>query len=129
MSILNFAMFPRRRMCIGLGGARAYANRATRYLRYTLDASWTSPEWPDGYWPAKTENVTDEMWQVSLDGFLSDLNELITLVQDSAVDSRRKSLMVTGELTCARYFSWRNHSAYHLGQIVQTRKLLGDWRE
>ena len=30
-------------------------------LRYTLDASWESPNWPDGYWPAPIENLTEEM--------------------------------------------------------------------
>jgi uncharacterized damage-inducible protein DinB len=97
-------------------------------LRYTLDASWTSPEWPDGYWPAKTENVTDEMWQASLDGFLADLKELITLVENAAVDLTAKIPHGDWRTYLRQILLVADHNAYHLGQIVQTRKMLGDWR-
>lgn len=97
-------------------------------LRYTRDASWTSPEWPDGYWPAKTEDVTNEMWQASLDGFFADLKELITLVQDSAVDLTAKIPHGDWRTYLRQILLVADHNAYHLGQIVQTRKLLGDWR-
>src|SRR5215210_827460 len=38
-------------------------------LRYTLDPSWQSPDWPTGYWPAQADTVTDEMWNASVSGF------------------------------------------------------------
>lgn len=97
-------------------------------LRYALDASWTSPEWPEGYWPAKTESVTDEMWQASLDGFLADLKELIRLVQDSTVDLTAKIPHGEWRTYLRQILLVADHNSYHLGQIVQTRKLLGDWR-
>jgi uncharacterized damage-inducible protein DinB len=97
-------------------------------LRYTLDASWTSPEWPDGYWPANAENVTDEIWQASLDGFFADREELITLVQDSTVDLTAKIPHGDWRTYLRQILLVAEHNAYHLGQIVQTRKLLGDWR-
>jgi DinB family protein len=97
-------------------------------LRYTLDASWTSPEWPDGYWPANAENVTDEIWQASLDGFFADLEELITLAQDSTVDLTAKIPHGDWRTYLRQILLVADHNAYHLGQIVQTRKLLGDWR-
>src|SRR6266851_3117167 len=97
-------------------------------LRYTLDASWTSPEWPEGYWPAKAESVTDEMWQASLDGFLADLDELVGLVRDSAVDLTAKIPHGDWRTYLRQILLMADHNAYHLGQIVQARKLLGDWR-
>ena len=97
-------------------------------LRYTLDPSWTSPEWPEGYWPPKTESVTDEMWQASLDGFLADLKELVTLVEDPTVDLTAKIPHGDWRTYLRQVLLVADHNAYHLGQIVQTRKLLGDWR-
>lgn len=97
-------------------------------LRYTLDASWTSPDWPEGYWPPKSESVTDEMWQASLDGFFSDLKELTTLVQDSTVDLTAKIPHGDWRTYLRQILLVADHNAYHLGQIVQARKLLGDWR-
>ena len=98
-------------------------------LRYTIDASWTSPEWPEGYWPAKTEGVTDEIWQASVDGFFSDLEELIELVRDQTVDLAAKIPHGESQTYLREILLAADHNAYHLGQIVQTRKLLGDWPE
>jgi hypothetical protein len=97
-------------------------------LRYTVDVSWTSPEWPDGYWPDTSEIVTDEMWQASLDGFLANLAELISLVQDTTVDLTAKIPHGDWRTYLRQILLVADHNAYHLGQIVQTRKLLGDWR-
>jgi uncharacterized damage-inducible protein DinB len=98
-------------------------------LRYTLDPSWKSPEWTEGYWPSLAVDVTDGMWNASVDGFFSDLEEVVKLVQDSKLD-------LTANIP---HGEWRtylrevllvvDHNAYHLGQIVQARKLLGDWGE
>ena len=98
-------------------------------LRYTLDPQWKSPEWPAGYWPAETQSVTDEMWKASVDGFFADLKEVIRLTQDSAVDLAAKLPHGEWRTYLRQILLIADHNAYHLGQIVQTRKLLGDWPE
>jgi len=98
-------------------------------LRYTIDASWESPKWPDGFWPANTASVTDEMWKASVDGFFADLEEVVTLVQDATLDLTAKIPHGEGRTYLREILLAADHNAYHLGQIVQTRKLLGDWRE
>src|SRR5437773_7533298 len=55
-------------------------------LRYTLDASWKSPAWPEGYWPPQNQTATDEMWKASVDRFFSDLEEFVALVQNPEID-------------------------------------------
>lgn len=97
-------------------------------LRYTLDPSWTSPEWPDGYWPDKADTVADEMWQASIDGFLADIEELIALVKNPAVDLTAKIPHGDWRTYLRQILLVADHNAYHLGQIVQARKMLGDWR-
>jgi uncharacterized damage-inducible protein DinB len=96
-------------------------------LRYTLDASWQSPKWPDGYWPATTENLTDAMWQASVQGFFDDLDELIRLTEDASLDLTAEIPHGEGHTYLREILLAADHNAYHLGQIVQTRKLLGDW--
>jgi uncharacterized damage-inducible protein DinB len=98
-------------------------------LRYTLDPSWRSPEWPEGYWPSKTESVTDEMWKTSVDGFLAHLEEVIKLIQDSEVDLTARIPHGDWRTYLRQILLVADHNAYHLGQIVQARKLLVDWRE
>jgi len=97
-------------------------------LRYTLDASWQSPEWPGGYWPAPAEQVTDEMWETSVKAFFSDLEEVIALVSDAAIDLTAPIPHGEGKTYLREVLLVADHNAYHLGQIVQTRKMLGDWK-
>jgi len=98
-------------------------------LRYTIDASWNSPEFPGGFWPGKAESVTDEMWKASVDGFFADVEEAITFVQDAMLDLTAAIPHGEGRTYLRDVLIVADHNAYHLGQIVQARKLLGDWRE
>ncbi|MFY9607045.1 MAG: DinB family protein [Blastocatellia bacterium] len=96
-------------------------------LRYTLDAAWESPKWPDGYWPSSNKTVTDETWSASIAGFVADLEKVIGLVEDSSVDLTAKIPHGEGRTYLRQVLLVADHNAYHLGQIVQTRKALGDW--
>ena len=98
-------------------------------LRYTLDASWKSPEWPSGYWPQKTEVVTDEAWAASVSSFFADLEEVIRLVQNESIDLAARFPHGEGRTYLRQVLLIADHNAYHFGQVVQTRKLLGDWPE
>lgn len=98
-------------------------------LRYTVDAAWVSPPFPEGYWPKVTEEaVTEEAWAASVAAFFADLEEAIKLVQDPSVDLTVEIPHGEGGHTYLREILLiADHNAYHLGQIVQTRKALGDW--
>lgn len=96
-------------------------------LRYTLDPSWESPEFPEGYWPRKTDSVTDEMWAASVEGFFADLEELIRLAENTEIDLTAKIPHGEGRTYLRQILLTADHNAYHLGQLVQTRKTIGDW--
>ena len=95
-------------------------------LRYTLDSGWKSPQWPDGYWPQQS-SLTEAMWQASIEGFFADLEEVIELARNENLDLTAR-IPHGGDHTYLREILLvADHNAYHLGQIVQTRKALGDW--
>ena len=96
-------------------------------LRYTVDETWQSPDWPAGYWPAQVETVTDEMWDASVSAFFSDLEELIKLAKDESIDLTAKIPHGEWRTYLREILLAADHNAYHLGQIVQVRKILGDW--
>ena len=98
-------------------------------LRYTLDPAWQSPDWPGGYWPPAADRVTDEMWEASVKAFFADLEEVITLVSDANIDLTATIPHGEDKTYLREVLLVADHNAYHLGQIVQTRKLLGDWKE
>jgi uncharacterized damage-inducible protein DinB len=97
-------------------------------LRYTRDANWQSPDWPSGYWPASVTEVTDEMWDESVRRFNADLEDLLSLAADETVDLTAEIPHGEGRTYLRQLLLVADHNAYHFGQIVQTRKLLGDWR-
>jgi hypothetical protein len=96
-------------------------------LQYALDSNWKSPKWPEGYWPSPGEQATDKMWNNSVEAFLSDLKKVIALVQDPGVDLTAQFPHGEGRTYLRQVLLIADHNAYHLGQIVQTRKALGDW--
>ena len=95
-------------------------------LRYTLDQGWESPEWPQGYWPSDAA-PDDEAWKASVAQFQKDLAELCALVRDPARDLTARLPQGQGRTYLRQVLLVADHNAYHLGQIVQARKLLGAW--
>jgi hypothetical protein len=96
-------------------------------LRYTLDPSWKSPAFPDGYWPSRAE-PTDEEWAASVRRFEADLDETVALARDPARDLTAAIPHGEGRTYLRQVLLVADHNAYHLGQIVQTRKRLGAWK-
>jgi uncharacterized damage-inducible protein DinB len=96
-------------------------------LRYTLDSSWQSPEFPAGYWGSSESG--DEAWSRSLSRFFSDLDEVIGLVEDPRLDLTAEIPHGEGRTYLREVLLVADHNAYHLGQIVQIRKVIGDWKE
>lgn len=97
-------------------------------INYMLDADWKSPEWPTNYWPKKKENVSDNEWNNSINGFLSDLDRAIKITEDENIDLL-SIIPHTKEHTYFREILLIiEHNAYHLGKIIDIRKSLYDWK-
>ena len=95
-------------------------------LRYTLDPRWTSPPWPEGYWPREGE-PTEEQWTSSLARFRADLDAVCAMVKDRARDLTARLPHGEGRTYLRQALLVADHNAYHAGQVVQTRKLIGAW--
>ena len=90
-------------------------------LRYTLDPSWESPEWPDGFWPSDNEEMTEEILKNTISGFFSDLDELIALVQNPEIDLMSQIPHgEEGHTYLREILLVADHNSYHLGKIVRT---------
>ena len=97
-------------------------------LRYTLDAKWKSPPWPEGYWPDSRKRPSDGMWASSMRKFFADLQELIKLVKNPRVNLTGEIPHGEGRTYLRQVLLVADHNAYHTGQIVMIRKMLGDWQ-
>ncbi|HLG17985.1 MAG TPA: DinB family protein [Blastocatellia bacterium] len=96
-------------------------------LRYTLDSSYKSLEFPREYWPAPKKRITDKEWAATVSGFYSDLDRLVRLVTKKRLDLTARIPHGEGRTYLREVLLAADHNAYHFGQIVAIRKLLGDW--
>lgn len=96
-------------------------------LRYTLDPDWKSPEFPRGYWPPEGAVPTSAMWESSVARFEADLELVCGLAEDVARDLTAEIPHGEGRTYLRQVLLVADHNAYHAGEIVQARKLLGAW--
>lgn len=96
-------------------------------LRYTTDAGWQSPKFPEGYWTEKNSDLNEERWQQALQGFHSDLAELIALAENPEVDLTAPLPHAPEHSVLRQLLLAADHNAYHTGQIISIRKTLGMW--
>ena len=98
-------------------------------LRYTLDPDWVSPKFPEGYWPGDSKPPTESDWDNSVANFLRDLGDVIKIVEDDRIDLTAVIPHTEGHTYLREILLVTDHNSYHLGQIAQIRKELGDWPE
>lgn len=96
-------------------------------LRYTLEASWRSPEGMEEYWPPPAGDIGDQTWERSVEAFFRDRDEVVQMTRDAARDLTLKIPHGEFRTYLRQVLLIADHNAYHLAQIAQTRKALGDW--
>ncbi len=97
-------------------------------LEFSRDGAHVSPEWPAGYWPAKQAPPSDGAWSKSVKAFRADLQAMVELVENESTDLFATIPHGTGQTILREALLVADHNAYHLGQFVMLRRLLGDWR-
>jgi uncharacterized damage-inducible protein DinB len=97
-------------------------------LRYALEPGWTSPKWPDEYWPSLGQ-PSGKRWKASLAAFERDLEEVVAMVLDPAIDLT--SVIPHGErghTYLREALLVADHNSHHLGQVIEARRRLGAWK-
>ena len=98
-------------------------------LEFTRDPQHVSPSFPEGYWPAGDAPPNDAAWDQSVAAFRADLKAMQDLVADPATDLFTPLPHGDGQTVLREALLVADHNAYHLGQLVMVRRLLGAWEE
>ncbi len=98
-------------------------------LEFSQDAKHASPEWPRGYWPKSDSPEDDAAWEHSLSRFRSDLKAMERLAKNPKIDLYARIPRGDGQTILREALLTADHNAYHLGQIVALRRLIGAWEE
>ena len=94
-------------------------------LEFTRDARHVSPAFPAGYWPASEAPPAESAWDESVAAFRADLRAMVSLVADPAVDLYGKIPHGDGQTVLREILLVADHNAYHVGQLMMVRRLLG----
>lgn len=96
-------------------------------LEFSRDAKHKSPKWPEEYWPAKPQPPDEKAWDKSVRAFRRDRKAMCKLVADPATDLYAPIPHGDGQTILREAMLAADHNAYHTGQLILVRRLLGAW--
>jgi hypothetical protein len=96
-------------------------------LEFSRNPEHVSPEWPAGYWPETEDPPSPAAWERSLKRFRADLEAMQALVEDTGTDLLARIPGGSGQTVLREALLVADHNAYHLGELVMLRRILGAW--
>lgn len=98
-------------------------------LEFALPGEYHAMEWPEDYWPKDPAPPSPTAWDESVAAVRRQTAELKRLLEDDSIDpSATVPHATVPHQTYARsVLLVTDHNAYHVGQLVLLRRLLGAW--
>ena len=97
-------------------------------LEFSRNAKHVSPEFPDGYWPKTPAPADATAWTKSVQSFRADLKAMVALAENESVDLLARIPHGEGQTILREALVLADHNAYHLGELLLLRRLLGAWK-
>jgi hypothetical protein len=97
-------------------------------LEFSRDPKHVSPEWPGGYWPRTKAPASSQAWTRSVREFRAGLKAMSKLVAEESTDLFARIPHGDGQTILREALLVADHNAYHIGELVLVRRLLGAWR-
>ena len=132
------ANFPKEHYATVPGNLPYSAWQLLEHIRFTqrdiLDFSapptggYQHHEWPKAYWPESPEPPYSGSWDVTVAAIHSDLKTFQALLADPTNDLYKPFRWGQGQNLLREALLIADHTAYHLGEIILLRRLLGIWK-
>ncbi len=97
-------------------------------VEFSVNPKHESPKWPEGYWPEGDAPPSDAAWEKSVQQCRIDLQRMKDLVNDPDTDLYAAIPGGDGQTVLREAMLVADHNAYHLGQLVVLKRLLGAWK-
>lgn len=97
-------------------------------LEFSRNPKHVSPKFPGGYWPEGDAPPDATAWEKSVKAFRHDLRAMQALVANPSTDLFAPIPHGDGQTVLREALLVADHNAYHLGQFVMLRRLLGAWK-
>lgn len=96
-------------------------------LDFCRNSDYKEREWPSAYWPSKAAPGSAEAWEESIREFRRDRGALSALAADETIRLEDKIPHGSGQTYLRELLLVADHTAYHLGELIVVRRLLGAW--
>jgi hypothetical protein len=96
-------------------------------LEFCARAHYREKTWPADYWPAESAPPSSRAWGASVAAFKRDRKAFETMIMAPRRDLLAKVPAGTGQTFLREFVLVADHNAYHVGQLVALRRLLGCW--
>jgi uncharacterized damage-inducible protein DinB len=97
-------------------------------LDFCRNPHYEELKWPDDYWPASPAPESAAAWDESIRQFRADREALQQLAEDPSFDLAARIPHGSGQTYLRELVLAADHAAYHVGQLVLVRRLLGAWK-
>jgi len=94
---------------------------------FSRSARHVSPKWPDAYWPKQPAPPRPASWMKSVRAFRAGLAAMKKRVADPKMDLFARIPHGDGQTLLREAFVLADHNAYHVGELVTVRRMLGAW--
>ena len=98
-------------------------------LEFSRNPKYQSPEWPEGYWPTTEVPPSAMAWNRSTQEFRKGLEAMQDLVRNPKTDLYARIPWGDGQTILREALLLADHNSYHLGQLIDVRRMLGVWKE
>ncbi|MDB4949074.1 MAG: DinB-like domain protein [Gemmatimonadetes bacterium] len=96
-------------------------------LDFCRDSDYRERAWPDDYWPKDAAPPSPAAWDESLAAYRADRAAMKALTLDESVDLLAAIPHGSGQTYLREILLVADHSAYHVGELVAVRRMLGAW--
>jgi uncharacterized damage-inducible protein DinB len=97
-------------------------------LDFCVNPRYEEKKWPEDYWPETPAPPSSKAWDYSVAKVIRDRRALQKLADDPKVDLGARIPHGSGQTYLRELMLVADHTAYHVGQIVVVRQLLGIWK-
>lgn len=96
-------------------------------LEFCKNPDYEALDWPNDYWPEKSKPESQKQFELSVQAVREGIEAMSELIRDPQNNLQKPFPHGDGQTLFREAMLIVDHNAYHIGQIVLIRRLLGSW--
>lgn len=97
-------------------------------IEFSQNKEYEPMEWPADYWPQSHQPENSRELEKAIDAVQTGIQTMAEMTKNPANNLRIPFEYGSGQTLFREAMLIVDHNAYHIGQIVQIRRMLNDWQ-